>query len=337
MNVMLTRSERLALLLHLMGDEATKMAREGLTGEPLNELDQALKDFESHPPSQAEVDMVLGDFENYFHMAMQTIDKPDQRRGHDEDDEDGPKILQIAEETFDVELEPTKRFEPPKLTGNTIRDLNQMHPYQVAQALKNENPVAAAIVLRKLANEHAAKTLEFLPELVRPNVFLELAQPAAVTPMIQERVLTKALEMSMKVEERELEQETTEQMANLMRSLPRSLRKPMLDELEKRNSELADTVRNQLYRFEDIEKLNDRDVQKLLGQCQTDALVCALQQVEETLLTFILSNMSKRAKESLQEEMEFKTNATKEEIQEARSAIAKILAGLCESGEVKID
>lgn len=337
MKMMLTRPERLALLLQLMGDEATEMARQGLSGDALEELDQALKDFHAYPPSQDEIDLVLGDFENYFHLAMQTASKTTSDSSDDPDDDDGPKILQIAEEAFDVEIEPTKRFERPKLTGDTVRDLNQMHPYQVAQALKNENPVATAIVLRKLANEHAAKTLEFLPELVRPSVFLELAQPAAVTPLIQERILSKALELSLQIEERETEQETTEQMANLMRSLPRALRKPMLDELEKRDSELAELVRSQLYRFEDIEKLSDRDLQKLLGQCQTDALVCALQQVEESLLTFILSNMSKRAKESLQEEMEFKTNATVEEIEEARDSIAKILAGLCEAGEVKID
>nr|WP_143547916.1 FliG C-terminal domain-containing protein [Rhodopirellula sp. SM50] len=338
MKMMLTRPERLALLLHLMGDEATEMARQDLSGEALDELDQALKDFESYPPSQEEVDMVLGDFEDYFHMALQTVDKKDPTpEDEQQQDDDGPKILQIAEESFDVEIEPTKRFTPPKLTGDTVRDLNLMHPYQVAQALKNENPVATAIVLRKLANEHAAKTLEFLPEVVRPNVFLQLAQPLSVSPLIQERILAKALQLSLQVEERETEQETTSQMANLMRSLPRALRKPMLDELEKRDSDLAETVRNQLYRFEDIEKLGDRDLQKLLGQCQTDALVCALQQVDESLLTFILSNMSKRAKESLQEEMEFKTNATEEEIMEARGSIAKILAGLCEAGEVKID
>ncbi|WP_182868009.1 FliG C-terminal domain-containing protein [Rhodopirellula sp. JC639] len=337
MKMMLTRPERLALLLHLMGEEATEMARQDLSGEALEELDQALKDFQSYPPSQEEIDMVLGDFEDYFHMALQTLPKNAPDEDEEPEPEEGPKILQIAEESFDVEIEPTKRFTPPKLTGDTVRDLNQMHPYQVAQALKNENPVAAAIVLRKLANEHAAKTLEFLPEAVRPNVFLELAQPSSVSSLIQERILAKALQLSLQVEERETEQETTSQMANLMRSLPRALRKPMLDELEKRDSELAETVRNQLYRFEDIEKLADRDLQKLLGQCQTDALVCALQQVDESLLTFVLSNMSKRAKESLQEEMEFKTNASEEEITEARGAIAKILAGLCEAGEVKID
>lgn len=336
MKMMLTRSERLALLLHLMGDEATDMAREGLQGEPLDELDQALKDFQAYPPSQDEIDLVLGDFENYFHMALQSMDKS--KASEDADGQrEGPKILQLSEEAFDVELEPTRRFDPPKLTGDNVRDLNQMHPYQVAQALKREHPAAAAIVLRKLANEHAAKTLEFLPELVRPHVFLQLATPTTVTPMIQERILSKTLELALRVKERESEEESTDQMANLMRSLPRNLRKPMLDELESRDKELAEAVRTKLYRFEDIERLADRDLQKLLGQSQTEVLVCALQQVEESLLTFVLSNMSKRAKESLQEEMEFKANATEEEIEEARSMIARTLATLCESGEVKLD
>ncbi len=331
--MMLTRTERLALLLYLMGDEATEMARQGLSGEKLDELDQSLKDFREYPPSQDEIDLVLGDFEDYFRMALQSAQPSDPAS----DDTAGPKILQIPEESFDVELEPTKRFEPPKLTGDTVRDLNQMHPYQVAQALKNEPPAAAAVVLRKLANEHAAKTLEFMPELLRPSVFLQLASPSKVTPLIQERVLAKTLELALRVEEREGELETSDQMANLMRSLPRPLRKPMLDELADRNKELADAVRNKLYRFEDIEKLADKDLQKLLGQCQTETLVCALQQVEESLLTFVLSNMSKRAKESLQEEMEYKANASDEEIEDARSAIARTLANLCESGEVKMD
>jgi flagellar motor switch protein FliG len=337
MKTMLARPERLGLLLHLMGEEATELARQGLSDEALAELDQALNDFKSYPPSQEEVDFVLGDFESYFQIAMQAIERSADYRGEDEGVDEGPKILQIAEESFDVEIEPTRKFEPPSLTGDTVRDLNQMHPYQVAQALRNEKPVAAGIVLRKLANEHAAKTLEFLPESLRPLVFLELASPSTVLPMIQERILAKTLELALRVEEREAEEETTEQMANLMRSLPRTLRKPMLDELEKRDRDLAEAVRNALYRFEDLEKLSDRDLQKLLGQCQTDSLVCALQQVDESLLTFVLSNMSKRAKESLQEEMEFKSNASEEEIQEARSEISKALAGMCESGEVKID
>src|SRR6056297_2916960 len=116
MKMMLTRTERLALLLHLMGDEATEMARAGLSGEPLEDLDQAIKDFRDYPPNQDEVDLVLDDFENYFQLALQSAQKPNRQTETEEDPADGPKLLQISEEAFDVELEPTKKFERPHLT-----------------------------------------------------------------------------------------------------------------------------------------------------------------------------------------------------------------------------
>jgi flagellar motor switch protein FliG len=223
------------------------------------------------------------------------------------------------------------------LTGDTVHDLNHVHPYQVAHALKNENPAAIAIVLRELANQHAAKTLEFLPEHVRPRVFLELAEPPRVTPVVQDCILRKTLELALEVEERTEDAESSEQMANLMRSLPRKLRGPMLDELANKDADLADAVKKQLYRFDDIEKLTDRDMQTLLGHCNSDTLVLALQQVEESLLVKVLSNMSKRAKETLQEEMQFKVNAAMDEIEEARRHVANSLAQLCESGDIKLD
>ncbi len=277
MKTMLSRAERLALLLHLMGDDAAELARTGLNGQPLVELDQAIRDFKEFPPSNEEIDLVIEDFENYFQMAMQnsgaTLSDPSGGTG--------PRLLQIPEETFEVDIEPTKRFEPPRLTGDNAHDLNQMHPYQVAQALKKETATATAIVLRVLANEHAAKTLEYLPEQIRPKVFLELSRPSSVKPIIQERVLQKALEMALTIEEREKEQELAEQLATLVRTMPRELRGPMLDELIKDDTDLADAVKDKLYQFEDLKKLEDRDLQKLLGQCQTEVLVVALQQVEE--------------------------------------------------------
>ncbi len=334
---MLTRSERLALLLNLLGDEATSLARSGLQGEPLEELETALSDFEKFPPSKEEIDLVLEDFENYFNLSLQTVEqKAASAEKESAPEPEAPAILQIAEEQFDVELEPTKRFERPELTGNTIHDLNRMHPYQVAQAISRESPVIIALVVRKLADEHAAKTLEFLPEPIRPSIFLKLAQPSAAKPIVQEQVLQKTLELALEVEERESDEESSQKMAKLMRSLPRSVRTPMLEELAKQDRALADAVKKQLYQFEDLERLEDRDLQKVLGQCRTDVLVLALQQVEESLLGRVLGNMSKRAKESLQEEMEYKSNAKPDEIQAGRDDVLKILIELDESGAITI-
>ena len=71
--VMLTQSERLALLLNLLGDETAAQVRSGLQGQRLAEIEVALNDFEKVPPSVEEIDFVLDDFQRYFTMAMETI------------------------------------------------------------------------------------------------------------------------------------------------------------------------------------------------------------------------------------------------------------------------
>ncbi len=335
---LLTRTERLGLLLNILGDDAITLARTGLQGDALEELEHAWRDFEEVPPSKAEIDLVLEDFENYFRLALQTVEQQAESDNQEAATAAaGPVILQIAEEQFDVDLEPTKRFEPPELTGNTIHDLNHMHPYQVAYALKDECPAVTSLVIRQLANEHAAKTLEFLPASIRPSIFLQLAGPSAVKPIVQECVLKATLGLALKVEQRQSDQESSEKMASLMRSLPRSVRTPMLKELAEQDQALADAVKKQLYRFEDLERLEDRDLQKVLGQCRTDTLVLALQQVEASLLDRVLGNMSKRAKESLTEEMEYKANAKPDEIEAGRRDVVTLLSELDEAGAISID
>ena len=130
----------------------------------------------------------------------------------------GPTILQIAEENFDVDFAPQKKFETPKLTGDTGIDLNRVHPYQVAQALAAECPAVMSLVIGTLHNDHAAKTLEFLPDASRAGVFLTLAEPSTIRPVVAKRIMETVLERALEVEERELETESSEKLASLMRS-----------------------------------------------------------------------------------------------------------------------
>ena len=334
---MLTRPEKLALLLNLLGDDAVEIAKNGLPGGLSSDLNTALADFQQYPPSQEEIDLVLDDFEAYFSLAMKAVDSAID--GDDADDDDAvpaPKLMQVREDQFEVDLEPSKKFTALQLSGNAILDLNRLHPYQVAHALRAERPEVIAIVISKLASEHAAKTLECLPDAVRPGVFMGLAKPPETKPLIQDAVLKQTLETAVTVEERQVEEETSQKMASLMRSLPKPVRAPMLEQLVSSDPAMAEEVKKLLYQFDDLMRLEDRDLQKILGQCQTDSLVVALQGADESLLGRILGNMSKRAKESLQEEMEFKTNAKQEEIDEGRAEVVAILVSLDESGEITL-
>ena len=339
----LTRTERLALLLHLLGDEAMQVAKEGIDGTKREELEMALSDFRSYPPNREEIDFVLDDFETYFSLAMSAYesnieneDDPESDGEQPQDSEDAP-VLRIAEEQFDVELEPEKRFEPPKLTGEISIDLNRAHPYQVAFALKDESPQIIALVVQNLAFEHSAETIGFLPTALRPLVFLELSKPADIKPLVEEHVLRKTLEMALAVEQREEEIESSERMAEIMRSLPQSIRGPMLEELAKSDKKLAAEVKDKLYRFEDLERLAPRDLQKLLGQIAANTLALALKDSSETLITSVLDNMSKRAKQTLQEEMDLLPNVKSEELDEARTEVVKLMVGLIDQGEISLE
>lgn len=342
--ITLTRSERLALLLTLLGEEAKGISRSILTGESLDEVEEALADFAKYPATDDEIDLVLQDFQAYFRLAAQSaaseVEAEGEEASSDDDSDaqshDGPRLLQLPEEQFEVELEPSRRFETQKPTGNTQHDLNRLHPYQVATALKSESPLVIAMVVSQLANEHAAKTLEFLPQETRNLAVLALAKPIPTKQVIVEKVLDTTLKRASLVEERQHDQESSDKLANLIRSLPKNLRGSILEELLEKDAALAESVKKKLYKFEDICRLSDRDMQKFLGNCRTETLTVALQQAEPELLTKVLGNMSKRAKQTLQEEMEFATNSKQEEIDAERDTLVTTLAEMDESGAIEV-
>ena len=335
-----SRSERLALLVNLLGDEAVDLACSNLEGAALDDLNEALEGFREFPPRKEEVEFVLDDFEHYFDLALrnqaQSSESDAEAEGSD-DATEGPKIFHIPEEHFDVEVEPPKKFEKPELSGDACHDLNLVHPYQVAQVLQRESPAIASVVLRNLANTHAAKTLELMPEVQRMGIFLELANPPTTKPIVVDQIIQTTLEAALEIEERQPELDSPDEMANLVRSLPKSVRGPMLEELAKKDSDLAESVKGNLFQFDDLGRMEDRDLQKVLGKCNTDILVVALQQVDEEILGRVIGNMSKRAKESLQEEMEYKANAKQEEIDAGRDEVVKILIELDAAGAITID
>ena len=333
----INRHEQLALLLELLGDDAKQAALANLDRKVAGEIKRAFQEFEKHPPLPEEIDFVIDDFEKFFRFALERVDPDDLETARSIDrGSDKNMILQIAEENFDVSLEPTKKFNAPELTGNLIHDLNLMHPYQVACAVENDLPVIIALVIRNLATEHAAKTLEFLAQKTRSEVFVELSKPSMATPIVADQIIKTALDRALEIDERRQTEDSNEQMVSLLRSLPKDVRTPMFEELKKANEQLAEEVKSKLYQFDDLNRVEDRDLQKILAQTSSSDLVLALQGADEELIRRILKNMSQRASDALKEEMEFATNAKQEEIDGGRTAVVKILAELDESGAISL-
>jgi flagellar motor switch protein FliG len=185
-------------------------------------------------------------------------------------------------------------------------------------------------------SKHAANVLSHLDPDVRTDAIVFLTQESTVPLPIVNQVLKTTVLKAISVEFREEVIDQSQTLAELMRSLPKEMRVELMAKLEETNPELSESVKSRLYLFVDVMRLDDRDVQKLLGEIESDSLIVALQRTNQNLIDKLLSNLSKRARESITEEMQYKVNATDEEVEEARGQLISAIARLDENGEIKL-
>ena len=321
-----TTNERLALLLSVLGEEAAATAFGSMHPTRATYLRKLLNDFKSDPPSPEEVDYVIGDFNQYFQFAMQTW---------------GPEIdsanSRVAKKSSPQSPKSSLIYFP-KLTptNDPIADLNRLDPFQVAQAIGDDHPKTVALVLRNIDIKQAAKVLELLSTEVRNDAIVHMTRDSTVTPPIVNQVLKSTVQRAVSVEFRADEVDQSQVLANLMRSLPKDIRVELITQMEQSDPELAQKIKSKLYTFDDLLRLEDRDIQKLLAEVETDSLIVSLQRCDPVLIDRLLKNLSKRARDSIVEEMEYKAGVSDLELEESRAKLVVALARLDEGGQIKM-
>lgn len=326
--VTFTSDERLALLLNVLGDEVAAPALNAMNAERSQRLRQLLNEFRADPPTAEEIEFVIADFNQYFQFAVNQIGAQNPAPGT-------PKPVS-GNQTVESDDDKVVYFEKITPTDDPTADLNRLHPYQVATAIEDDHPKTMALVLRNMDTQAAASVLQYLPAAARSDVIVFLTQESTVPLPIVRQVLKTTVLKSVSVESRVEKTDTSESLAELMRSLPKDIRVPMMEKLQESDPDLAAAVKENLYLFEDIMRLDDRDVQKLMAEVETDSLIVALQKTDQELIDKILGNLSKRARESIIEEMQYKTDAPEEDINEARQQLVSAIARLDEAGEIKL-
>ncbi|MEZ6095641.1 MAG: FliG C-terminal domain-containing protein [Pirellulaceae bacterium] len=323
----LSNDERLAMLLNLVGEPAAEVAMKSVAPTRIPAIRSLINNYQADPPTQEEVDFVLNDFERYFQFAMAQIQK----------DEEARQKAELARIQADSPLAPKiTYFDNVESTGNPAFDLGRLDPYQVATALQDDQPKTIALVLRQLEPEAAGKALDFFPEEVRLQTFLQMGQPITVPDPIVQKVLKATFDRANKIRERRVDPELIDKLVEMVRALPKETRRSMMTSLKESSAEMAEQIQVKLYRFEDLLRLDDRSIQAVLAKVQSEQLVMALTRADEKISGRLLGNMSKRARQSIEEEIGFNERATDEEIEAARFDIAQTLAKMDESGEVSL-
>jgi flagellar motor switch protein FliG len=178
--------------------------------------------------------------------------------------------------------------------------------------------------------------MEQLPTDTQLQVFNDMLSGATASEDLLNRIVRTTVEKGMLIEQEDLDvPNPDEKMAGLLRELPKSSRSRMMDQLQETDEETAERIQALLYVFDDIEMYDDRSIQKILGEVDKSLLVISLQDASDVVKKKILTNLSKRARSALEEELEFHSKESSENVSAARDSITAIIAKLDQADQIQ--
>ena len=210
-------------------------------------------------------------------------------------------------------------------------------PQQVLGFIQGEHPQTIALILSYLEAPQAAMILSGLPAVMQAEVAKRIARMDRITPEVLrevERVLERKLSTVMG-------QDFTmaggiDAVVAIVNSADRTTERNIMEYLEENDPELAEEIKKRLFVFEDIIRLDDRSLQRVLREVDMKELGLALKGATEELRTKFFKNMSKRAAEMLQEDMDYMGPVRVKDVEESQQKVVNIVRGLEEQGEIVI-
>ena len=218
-----------------------------------------------------------------------------------------------------------------------LDSLKWMDSKQVASIIRNEHPQIQTIVLSYLEPEQSAEILAQFPEKVRLDLLMRIAnleevQPAALQELneIMEKQLagqagTQAAKMG-----------GLKSAANIMNYLDTAIEGQLMDAIREQDEEMSQQIQDLMFVFDNLVDVDDKGIQAILREVQQDALLKAIKGADEELKDKIMRNMSKRAAEMLNDDLEALGPVRISEVETAQKEILSVARRLSDSGEIML-
>ena len=207
----------------------------------------------------------------------------------------------------------------------------------VCELVRLEHPQMIAIVLAYLEPDHAAEVLQLLPSGIRSDVVVRIAsldgvQPTALTEL--DDIIEKQFSGNSAAKTSVLG--GPKAAANIMNALEPSHESAIMEQIQKSDETLAQTIEDLVFVFEDLGGVDDRSMQELLRQVPGDQLLLALKGADESLKDKIFKNMSQRAAEMLKDDLESKGPVRVADVEGAQKSILQTARKLAAAGTIAL-
>ena len=221
--------------------------------------------------------------------------------------------------------------------GRTMWDkLGNVNEAVLANYLKNEYPQTVAVVLSKIKTEHASRVLSVLPENFSLEVIMRMLRMEAVQKDILDHVERTLRSEFMTNLASATRRDSHELMADIFNNLDRNTENRFMTALEERNREAAERIKQLMFTFDDLVRLDPSGIQLLLRQVEKDQLAMALKGASEDVKELFFSNMSERAGKMMREDMEAMGAVRLKDVDEAQSGVVITAKDLADAGEIVI-
>lgn len=218
-----------------------------------------------------------------------------------------------------------------------IEGLKWMDAATVAELIRNEHPQILASILVHLERDQASDILQHMTDRIRNDVILRIAtldgiQPNALKELNE--VLSKVLSGSDKLKKTQLGGvRAAAEMLNFFNGV---IEASVIENVKEHDPDLAQKILDEMFTFENLVELEDRAVQLLLREVQTESLVVALKGTDKELQDKIFKNMSQRAAEMLKEELDNKGPVRVSEVEAEQKEILKTVRRLADEGQIML-
>ncbi|EZQ19233.1 flagellar motor switch protein FliG [Pseudomonas sp. G11-1] len=216
-----------------------------------------------------------------------------------------------------------------------LDSLKWMEPRAVADVIRYEHPQIQAIVVAYLDPDMAAEVIGYFDHKVRLDVLLRVAALNTVQP--------SALKELNEILERQFAGNSNTTRANMggvkrtadiMNYLESGTEAQLIESIRQMDEDLSNKIEDLMFVFDNLADVDDRGIQTLLREVSTDVLVIALKGADEAIKDKIFRNMSKRASELLQDDLEAKGPVRISEVEAAQKEILAIARRMADAGEI---
>ncbi|MGI6175464.1 MAG: flagellar motor switch protein FliG [Christensenellales bacterium] len=208
---------------------------------------------------------------------------------------------------------------------------------QILNFLQNEHPQTIALILSYLDPELAATVLSSLPLEKQTSVIARVANMGAIS---HEYVKEAERVLENKFSSMILGNQTLvggiDSLVEILNMVDRGTERQVLESLEQTDAELTEEIRNRMFVFEDITKLSNTAVQRVLREIDNRDLAIALKGATAEVSRVVFENISKRLEEMLKEEIEFMGPVRVRDVEEAQQRIVNVIRKLEDAGEIII-